>query len=213
MCVASLFLSISAELLKKELDGKAESLSEVSNQKDDLTKELTLLRNEKSSMKEHIEELASSLSKLQEEKDEERKTRVAFEMRLVDFEDYRKHTEVDVVSFSLTHKPDDCICVFVDCFEFKQCFLVECSMWRTGRENLTRLLWQVSMNKEIEELKIQTDTLQKEVQEGEGRNVSLEQEKVSLEMRMAEMEEQKEGKKNVSYFENVFDEFVFTGKH
>ena len=49
------------------------------------------------------------------------------------------------------------------------------------------------MNTEIGKLGNQIEKMQCEIEEGTKSKLSLEQEKVSLEMRMAEVEEQKEG--------------------
>ena len=42
------------------------------------------------------------LTQLSQEKEIEKKNRVSFEMRLVDFEEYKRHAETDIVSYLLS---------------------------------------------------------------------------------------------------------------
>ena len=48
-------------------------------------------------LREQVEGSREALRALQEDRDSEKKSRVAFEMRLVEFEDYKKHVETDIV--------------------------------------------------------------------------------------------------------------------
>ena len=48
-------------------------------------------------LRQQLSETKQYISNLQEEKDTEKKSRVSFEMRLVEFEDYKKHAENDIV--------------------------------------------------------------------------------------------------------------------
>ena len=72
----------------------------MNTQKDELVKALDVQKHEKGSLQEIIGEFQNRIKELQEERDEEKKNRVNFEMRLVEFEDYRKHAETDIVSDS-----------------------------------------------------------------------------------------------------------------
>ena len=65
-------------------------------------KAVDTLTQEKETLQEHIEDFKNKAKELQEERDEEKKNRVNFEMRLVEFEDYRKHAEIDIVSSSFS---------------------------------------------------------------------------------------------------------------
>ena len=50
------------------------------------------------SLEEQFSEAREAVQRAHEERDNEKKARVGFEMRLVEFEDYRKHAESDIVS-------------------------------------------------------------------------------------------------------------------
>ncbi len=85
--------------LKEELKVQEERLSEVMSTKENLQMSLNSAVSEKESLLEEKGEFHSRIKQLQDEKDDEKKNRINFEMRLVEFEDYKKHAENDIVSF------------------------------------------------------------------------------------------------------------------
>ena len=86
--------------MKKELSELGETNISITNEKDNLLKAVDTMTQEKETLQEHIEEFENRVKELQGERDDEKKNRVNFEMRLVEFEDYRKHAETDIVSSS-----------------------------------------------------------------------------------------------------------------
>ena len=86
-------------ILKKELSELEETNISITNEKDNLLKAMDAMTQEKETLQEQIEEFENRVKELQGERDDdEKKNRVNFEMRLVEFEDYRKHAETDIVS-------------------------------------------------------------------------------------------------------------------
>ena len=85
--------------LRTEINELEKTNDSIISEKQDALKALESIQQEKERLQEQIDEFQSRVKELQEERDEEKKNRVNFEMRLVEFEDYRKHAETDIVSF------------------------------------------------------------------------------------------------------------------
>ena len=64
-------------------------------------------------MQQQVSDTKQHMASLQEERDAEKKARVSFEMRLVEFEDYKKHAETDIVSVSYVVKSRCWMCLLV----------------------------------------------------------------------------------------------------
>ncbi len=98
-------LLVLAAKLKAAIEEKDEALSKLGEEKENMTTELNTLRNQQETQGELVKDFQDRLKELQEERDEEKKHRVSFEMRLVEYEDYKKHAETDIVSCVKTVLP------------------------------------------------------------------------------------------------------------